>query len=221
MNHLFETLDYDGIKMLLENNPDLANEGIAFDARNATKAHPLHRICDGVFMGKYTDAEGVKLAQLFLDHGADVNGGELIPEKDSPLVAAASLHADQVGMLYIEAGAAINHPGCHGGTALHWAAWMGLAQTVSLLIARGAQLEHKDSEYAATPLYWAVHGFGPEGYGPNGPKLPRDQVGAVRALLAAGAVVNTSNHQGIFAIELANSYQNRAMYELLRTAVRG
>lgn len=197
MNHLFEALDYAGINILLENNPELANEGIAYDANNTTKAHPLHRICDGVFAGKYSDAEAVKLAKLFLDHGADVNGGELVPQKDSPLVAAASLHADQVAMLYIVAGAEINHPGCHGGTALHWAAWCGRPELVKKLIEAGAEINKLCGEFQSTPLFWAVHGLR------SGECNHLDEYKAcVKMLLEAGVDKSVPNVEGHLPVEL-------------------
>src|ERR1700750_2791482 len=102
MKDLIDNKDYKGIEQALINNPALANEGIPYDEVNTTKAHPLHRICDGVFNGTYSDEEAVRMAKIFLAHGANVNGNELIEKKDTPLIAAASLHADQVAILYIE-----------------------------------------------------------------------------------------------------------------------
>src|ERR1039457_6412246 len=117
--------DFDGLKYSLSKTPKLANKGIPFDDVNATNAHPLHRICDGVFLKIYSDEDALKMARIFLEFGADINGGELIEKQDTPLIAASSLHADLVALLYIDQGAELNHPGCHGGTALHWAAWCG------------------------------------------------------------------------------------------------
>ena len=57
----------------------------------------------------------------------------------------------------------------------------------------------KDAEFGATPLFWAVHG-----YGPNGPEK-RDQVGAARVLLAAGANARTSNKEVAPRLELAET----------------
>ncbi len=122
MNELINNKDFKGIKQALSNNPNLANEDIPYDDVNIAKAHPLHRICDGVFSEKYTDEEAVKIAKIFLEYGANINGNKLTEKQDTPLIAAASLHADQVAIFYIEKGANINHTGCHGGTALHWAA---------------------------------------------------------------------------------------------------
>ncbi len=117
MKKLIDNKDYKGIKQALSNNPDLANEGIPYDDVNTTKAHPLHRICDGVFSKKYTDEEAVEMAKIFLEYGANVNGNKLTEKQDTPLIAAASLYADQVAIFYIENGADINHAGCRGGTA--------------------------------------------------------------------------------------------------------
>ena len=106
MNGMYNK-DYKGIKQALSNNPNLANEGIPYDDVNTTKAHPLHRICDGVFSKKYTDEEAVKMAKIFLEYGANVNGNKLAEKHDTPLIAAVSLYADQVAIFYIENGANI------------------------------------------------------------------------------------------------------------------
>ncbi|RRA98779.1 ankyrin repeat domain-containing protein [Larkinella rosea] len=159
MRRLINNNDLDGIRQALSANPELANEGLPYDAQNPTKAHPLHRICDGVFAGYYTDEEAVEIATLFLEYGARVDGNGLVEKQDSPLVAAASLHADQVAILYLENGATINHPGCHGGTALHWAAWCGRPKLVNKLLEAGAEINRRCIDFNATPLFWAVHGL--------------------------------------------------------------
>jgi uncharacterized protein len=76
---------------------------------------------------------------------------------------------------------------------------VGASGTTEQLVARGAELEMKDAEFRATPLFWAVHG-----YGPNGPEK-KDQVGAARVLLAAGANARTSNKEGRSASEMAEA----------------
>src|SRR5687768_6670256 len=112
MKRLMETVNYEGLRELLSKNPALANEGIPFDEKNPAKAHPLHRICDGVFVGAFTDQQGVEIAKIFLAAGARINGNEMIAQKDTPLIAASSLHADEVALFYIEQGANIYHAGC-------------------------------------------------------------------------------------------------------------
>ncbi|MES1213872.1 MAG: ankyrin repeat domain-containing protein [Bacteroidota bacterium] len=159
IKELIDNKNYEGIRQALKDNPEIANEGIPYDEVNTTKAHPLHRICDAVFSDKITDEEGVEIARIFLEYGANINGNELIEKKDTPLVAAASLHADKVAILFIENGAVINHPGCHGGTALHWSAWCGRDKVVKRLLEEGAEVNKLCIDFKATPLFWAVHGL--------------------------------------------------------------
>jgi hypothetical protein len=190
IRQLINNKDYKGLEQALANNPALANEGIPYDEANTTKAHPLHRICDGVFSGKYTDEEGVEMAKIFLAHGANINGNELIEKQDSPLVAASSLHADQVAILYIEQGAVIGHPGCHGGTALHWAAWCGRHKLVEKLIQAGAEINKLCIDFKSTPLFWAVHGL------KNGGSNMQGCLECVKLLMKAGADKTIPNAWG-------------------------
>jgi hypothetical protein len=50
--------------------------------------------------------------------------------------------------------------GDHGGTALHAAAYAGSAETVRLLLDRGAAIDARDSTWNDTPLGWAIVGSG-------------------------------------------------------------
>lgn len=194
---LIDNKDYQGIEQALSNNPSLANEGIPYDSVNTTLAHPLHRICDGVFSGTYTDAEGVQLARIFLAHGANINGNRLVEKQDTPLVAAASLNADQVALLYIENGAVLNHAGCHGGTALHWAAWCGRDKVVEKLVQQGAEINKICIDFKATPLFWAVHGLKN-----GGASSSSNYLECVRILVQAGADKTIPNCDGNIAFEL-------------------
>lgn len=191
MKELITNKDYEGIRKALSQNPSLANEGIPFDDANTTKAHPLHRICDGVFAHTFTDKEAVEMAKIFLEYGANVNGNELTEKGDTPLTAAASLHADETGILYIENGADIHHAGCHGGTALHWAAWTGSDLLVNRLIQEGAAIDKRCIDFRGTPLLWAIHGFKH-----GGPENRRNQLECARLLVAAGADKTIPNIDG-------------------------
>lgn len=102
---------------VLNAHPELANREISLPDNPAAE-HPLHRICDGVFLGYYSEAFGLELAKLFLNYGAQVNV-DRIDGNDSPLTAACSLRCDQLALFYIQQGARIHHKGCYGGTALH------------------------------------------------------------------------------------------------------
>jgi ankyrin repeat protein len=191
INELIDKKDYEGLRTSLSQNQARANEGISYDEVNTVKAHPLHRICDRVFSGKYTDEEAVEMAKIFLEYGADINGGELIEKKDTPLLAAASLHADRVAIFYIDKGAEINHPGCHGGTALHWAAWCGRPRVVERLLKTDAELNKLCIDFKSTPLFWAVHGL------KAGDKKDIDgHLECVRLLLHVGADKSIPNADG-------------------------
>jgi hypothetical protein len=191
LNELIINKDYKGIDQALSKNPALANEGIPYDNTNTAKAHPLHRICDRVFSNLITDEEGVEIAKLFLKHGANINGDGLIEKQDTPLLAACSLHGDQLAIYYIEKGADIHHPGCHGGTALHWAAWTGRPVLVKKLVEKGAEINKLCIDFKATPLFWAIHGLKNEGY-----DNMSDCVEIVSTLLKAGADKSIPNSNG-------------------------
>jgi len=209
MKKLIDNKDYNGIEQALSANPHLANEGIPYDDVNTTKAHPLHRICDGVFSGRYSDDEAVIMAKIFLAHGAHINGNELIEKKDTPLVAAASLHADNVGILYIEHGADINHAGCHGGTALHWACWCGRPKLVKKLVEAGAEINRRCIDFKATPLFWAVHGLKN-----GGSNSMDDTIECVDILLKAGADKTIPNVDANTVFDLLRD-EDKALKKLL------
>ncbi len=188
---LFDARDYDGLRDVLSQNPELVNEGIPYDEVNTTKAHPLHRLCDGVFSEKYTDEEAVIMAKILLEFGANVNGNTLAEKQDTPLIAASSLHADQLAILYIENGADIHHAGCHGGTALHWAAWCGRSAVVKRLLQEGSEMDKRCIDFKATPLFWAVHGL------KRGNKTDlHKHLECVKLLADAGADKNIRNGEG-------------------------
>jgi uncharacterized protein len=194
---LIESLDYEGLRRLLSENPSLANEGIPFDAKNPAVAHPLHRICDGVFNGLYSDGQATEIAAIFLEHGAHIDGFGLVEKKDTPLIAAASLLAEKVGILYTDRGANIHHAGTHGGTALHWAAWTGRDKLVARLTSAGADIHKKCIDFKSTPLLWAIHG-----YKFNDGRNRHHQIDCARLLLEAGAQKNVSNNEGTMITEL-------------------
>lgn len=199
MKNLIDNKDYKGIEAALSNNPQLANEGIPYDEVNTTKAHPLHRLCDGVFSGKFSDEEAIEMAKIFLKYGANINGDGLIEKNDTPLTAAASLNADQVAIFYIDNGANIHHAGCHGGTALHWAAWCGRSKVVRKLIDQGAEAEinKKCIDFKSTPLFWAVHGL--KNGGSN--SIPAT-LECINILLQSGADKNIPNGDGTTVFDL-------------------
>ena len=183
---LIEKKDYLGLKELLSNNPSLSNEGITipFDMLNRTKAHPLHRICDAVFVGKITDDEAVKLAKIFIEYGANIDGDKYKGE-GTPLIAAASLHAEHLSIFYIQNGADIHYTyKDDGASALHWAAFCGREKLVHELIQANAAIDESDKQYKSTPLGWALQALMT-----NDKLNTHNQLSCIKLLLMAGAKI--------------------------------
>jgi ankyrin repeat protein len=116
----------------------------------------------------------------------------------------------EIAALLFEPGADPERTAMFGARALHWAAWTGEAGIVAQLIARKVEIDPTCSEFGATPLFWAVHG-----YGPQGPREKKDQVDAARRLIEAGAKIETTNKHGHSARALARECARRDMSLLL------
>jgi ankyrin repeat protein len=73
------------------------------------------------------------------------------------LVGAASRGKTTAARMMLEAGC---HAGAidEGATALHWAAYQGNADLVSVLLERGAPRDVRDARFQGTPQQWAEHG---------------------------------------------------------------
>src|ERR1700722_2331919 len=161
-NDLFKLIidkNYERIRKILSADPLLVNEGVALNKETgAKKGHPLHRLCDAVFAKKITDEEAVEIAKIFLEFGSNINGYQSLGDNNTPLIAAASLHAEKLGIFYIEQGADIFYVSPDScATALHWAAFCGRDQLVQKLIEHGAKIVQRDASFDGTPLDWAVH----------------------------------------------------------------
>lgn len=207
-HQLIERGDVSGVRRALESEPALANRPIRWFLNQQNESDPLHYVSDCVGQGWLNHGTAGEIAELLLSFGAAVDGNA---GRESPLIASVSLGAEKVSQILIEAGAQLEATSLFGARALHWAAWMGASSTVNFLIARGAEIEAKCSEFGATPLFWAVHGDGP-----NGPHEKSDQVGAARRLIDAGAKVDTANRHGVSAIEQSKLCERGGMLDLLR-----
>src|SRR5262245_37444031 len=146
---LIEQGNVERVRGALKSDPGLANRTIRWYLNQQNESDPLHYVSDCVGHGWLTNGTDGEIAELLLAHGAAINGAD---GRESPLIASASLGAENVSKVLIEAGADLERTSIFGSRALHWAAWMGAPATVELLIARGAEMEAKDSEFGATPL---------------------------------------------------------------------
>jgi len=204
---LIERGNVDGIRGALESEPALANQTIRWFLNQHNESDPLHYVSDCCGHGWLINGREGEIAEVLLAYGAAIEGTE---DRESPLIGSASLGAEKVSKVLVEAGAALESTSIFGSRALHWAAWIGTPSTVELLVAHNANIEARCSEFGATPLFWAVHG-----YGPNGPTQKKDQVDAARKLIQAGASVDTANKHGVSALELSKLCGNGDMYEVL------
>jgi ankyrin repeat protein len=208
---LIETGNVDGIRGALESDPALANQTIHWFLKRQNESDPLHYVCDCFGHGGLINGKEGEIVEVLLAYGAAIEGTD---GRESALIASASVGAEKVSKVLVEAGAALESTSIFGARAIHWAAWMGTLSTVELLVAHNANIGARCSEFGATPLFWAVHG-----YGPLGPKHKKDQVGAARILIQAGADVDTTNRYGVSALEQSKLCGNRDMYELLHQYV--
>jgi ankyrin repeat protein len=155
-----------------------------------TKAHPLHRLCDAVFSKKMTDEEAIQLARVFLEFGANIDGDKF-KEGETPILGAASLHAEQLGIFYIENGADVHYTYQNNGeSALHWASFCGRDKLVDRLIKANAPIDKPDNTYNSTPLGWAVHCLQS-----NDMENRYNQVDCTKLLLKAGADTEKLNKE--------------------------
>ncbi len=210
LRKLMREMRLDEMEELLRVDPSLVNKGISYCGDGKSLAHPLHRICDGVFDSSYSDDDAVKLAELLIRHGAAVNGDGFGVKQDTPLIAACSLHADEVALFYILHGAELEHQGCMGGTALHWASWTGRDRVVSALLEQDLDINKLCIDHQATPLFWAVHGFKRA----TGENL-HQQIACARLLVEDGADIRIPNGEGIHVIEMLGTADHE-MREVLR-----
>ncbi|WP_158826922.1 ankyrin repeat domain-containing protein [Mucilaginibacter lacusdianchii] len=180
---LISTANDQEIRDTLFRNPGLTNEGISLCGNSdAKKGHPLHRVCDAVFAGNITDERAIEIAKILLEFGANIDGNKASGDNNTPLIAAASLHAEQLGIFYIEQGADVFYADNEGATALHWAAFCGRDKLVGKLIANDADINLQDRNFQSTPIGWALHTLSSE----DTDNL-HNQLACMKLLLKAGA----------------------------------
>jgi len=177
--------DADALRSLLKDHPARANALIQWGANDSIETHPLHYVSDMLFEGKLQKGKELPLVEALVQAGADLdfqkNG-----RGDTPLIGAASLGAEDVGIKLLDAGARPGPRGLFGETALHWSALLGQDRLAARLI-EGSDLNLKDQKYKSPPLGWAIHGWS------NPPAGNRGRQREVVALLVtAGAEIEPS-----------------------------
>lgn len=177
-----ETGDAAALRRLLTDLPARADELIRWGKDCPIATHPLHYISDMLFENTLQKGTELPLLEVLIQAGADVdfqrNG-----EGDTPLIGAASLGAEEVGLRLLDAGAKPGLRGLFGETALHWAALLGEDRLARRLI-ESVDPNLKDKKYKSSSLGWSVHGWCDPPAGNHGRQLE-----VVRLLVAAGATV--------------------------------
>ena len=149
--------DAGALKIMLSKDAALANRLILWGKNCKNSTHPLHYVSDMLFEGKLAGGLEIAVIEALLEAGADAN--HQASNGETPLIGAASLAAEAVGLRLLEAGAQPNLTGGFQETALHWAANLGLRTLVARLIEKGADVNLKDGRYHSSPLGWAIHGW--------------------------------------------------------------
>src|SRR5215469_1626373 len=146
------------LRRILLADPSQANALVCYgDNSQKPTHHPLHYISDMVFSNVLPKGKELPIVEALLEAGSNVNFGQ-DDRRETNLIGAASLGAEDVGIRLLDAGAQPHLRGLGGETALHWAALLGELRLAERLI-DGADLELEDDQYHSTPLGWALHGF--------------------------------------------------------------
>jgi ankyrin repeat protein len=149
--------DADELRRILSTDSASANALVSWGPNCRILTHPLHYVSDMLFNGVLPKGKELPLIEALLKAGGDVDFHQ-DGKGETPLIGAASLGAEDVGLRLLDAGAQPHLRGDGGETALHWAALFGEYRLARRLI-EGADLELEDARYHSTPLGWAVHGY--------------------------------------------------------------
>ena len=161
-----ETGDAGALAALLAEDASRANDLIVWGTKCEIRTHPLHYISDMLFDGTLERGKELPLVEALLAAGSDCN--HQATNGETPLIGAASLGAEDVGIRLLEAGARVHLTGAFRETALHWAAHLGLPRLVQRLIEKGADVNLRDGRYDSSPLGWALHGQSQSPHGSSG-----------------------------------------------------
>ena len=158
--------DAEALQQLLDEDPSRANQLIEWGDMKKCYTHPLHYISDMLFNGTLERGKELALVDALIEAGAGLDFNK-DGDSETPLIGAASLGAEEVGLRLLDAGAKPGIRGLFGETALHWAALLGEDRLAARLIP-GSDVNLKDKRYNSSPLGWAVHGWSDAPAGDHG-----------------------------------------------------
>ncbi len=107
-------------------------------------------------LGACARSDATSAHAIMRDHPSLI--ATLSAEDRQELGVAIGEHRDDSVHLMLELGWPLTEEGEWGGTPLHWAAWHGRVALVRELIARGAPINMRDSQYGSSPIAWTAHG---------------------------------------------------------------
>lgn len=176
--------DVEALRILLAEDASRANLLIRWGVNDRNVTHPLHYVSDMLFHKTLENRKALPIVEALIHAGADLDF-QVDGKGDTPLIGAASLSAEDVGVMLLDAGANAQLRGLFGETALHWAAMLGEDRLADRLIER-SDLNLKDKEYNSPPLGWAIHGYFNAPAGNKGKQLE-----VVERLVSASARVES------------------------------
>ena len=142
--------DAAALRQLLAEDSSRANELIVWGEKPCY-THRFQFISDMLFGGALPSGKEIPLVDVLLDAGADLDfqrSREDGRKGDTPLIGAASLGAEELGLRLLAAGANPNLRGLFAETALHWAALLCEDRLLAELI-RGSNVNLRDKKYSA------------------------------------------------------------------------
>jgi hypothetical protein len=99
-----EAGDAAGLRQLLDQAPARANELIRWGQNCRIATHPLHYVSDMLFSGALKRGNEIPLIEALIEAGADPDF-QKDGKGDTPLIGAASLSTEDVGIKLLDAGA--------------------------------------------------------------------------------------------------------------------
>ncbi len=226
---LLNRRDLSGLRVLLEEHPELAVEKLEHWCDHRRGATPLGYVAmlrfDAPRLGLEPVQDGTgAVARMLVDAGAAVEGDP--GDRETPLITAASYGDADVARVLIEAGAEIDvlaaedAGGVPGGSALLHAAVFGNTEVVDVLAAAGAQVRGLVEAAAVGNVDgWLT----PESPLPDRVRAltmaaAHDRVDVIEQLLAAGTPVEDIDAYGSRALQAAAENGCRGSVRVLLAA---